>query len=112
MISQAPPHHSFTFNWQFLNELKHKVCLSKNMWANFHFRFGIAFIKVCIILFNGKNGLFDFKGTVMQNNNNKYMIALTQRINTEISAFMAALVFNKLLSPKVLFMNRKYNRNC
>ena len=37
---------------------------------------------------------------------NKYMIALSQITNTEISAFMAVLVF-KLLSRKVLFKNRK-----
>ena len=43
--------------------------------------------------------------------NNKYKIALTQTTNTEIFEFMAALVF-KLLSRKVLFINRKDNRNC
>ena len=43
--------------------------------------------------------------------NNKYMIALTQITNTEIFAFIAVLVF-KLLSRKVLFINRKDNRNC
>ena len=37
---------------------------------------------------------------------NKYMIASTQLTNTEIFAFMAVLVF-KLLSRKVLFINRK-----
>ena len=42
--------------------------------------------------------------------NNKYMIALTQKANTEIQAFTAALV-SKLLSRKVLFVNRKDNRN-
>ena len=41
----------------------------------------------------------------------KYMIALTQKTNTEIFAFIAVLVF-KLLSRKVLFINRKDNRNC
>ena len=41
----------------------------------------------------------------------KYMIALTQTTNTEIFAFIAVLVF-KLLSRKVLFINRKDNRNC
>ena len=41
----------------------------------------------------------------------KYMIALTQKTNTEIFAFIAVLVF-KLLSRKVLFINRKGNRNC
>ena len=39
------------------------------------------------------------------------MIAITQIINTEIFAFIAALVF-KLLSRKVLFINRKDKRNC
>ena len=39
------------------------------------------------------------------------MIATTQIKNTEIFAFIAFLVF-KLLSRKVLFINRKYNRNC
>ena len=43
--------------------------------------------------------------------NKKYMIALTQITNTENFAFIAVLVF-KLLRRKVLFINRKGNRNC
>ena len=43
-------------------------------------------------------------------NNNKYMIDSRQITNTEIFAFIAALVF-KLSSRKVLFINRKDNRN-
>ena len=39
------------------------------------------------------------------------MIASTQITNNEIFAFMAVLIF-KLLSRKVLFTNRKDNRNC
>ena len=39
------------------------------------------------------------------------MITSTQITNTEIFAFIAALVF-KLLRRKVLFINRKDNRNC
>ena len=39
------------------------------------------------------------------------MIASTQITNTEIFAFITVLVF-KLLSRKVLFINRKDNRNC
>ena len=42
---------------------------------------------------------------------NNYMIASTQITNTEIFTFIAVLVF-KLLSQKVLFINRKDNRNC
>ena len=45
------------------------------------------------------------KGTVMQIIYNKYMIASTQITNTEIFAFIAALIF-KLLSRKVLFINK------
>ena len=37
-LSRAPTHHRFTFNLRFLNELKHKVRLSKTMCGNFHFR--------------------------------------------------------------------------
>ena len=43
--------------------------------------------------------------------NNKYMFASTQIRNTKIFAFIAVLVF-KVLSPKILFINRKDNRNC
>ena len=39
------------------------------------------------------------------------MIASTQITNTEIFPFIAVLVF-KLLSRKVLSINRKENRNC
>ena len=47
----------------------------------------------------------------MQIYDNKYMIASTRITNTEIFAFTAVLVF-KLLSRKVLFINKKDNRNC
>ena len=39
------------------------------------------------------------------------MIASTQTTNTEFFSFIAVLVF-KLMSRKVLFKNRKDNRNC
>ena len=42
--------------------------------------------------------------------NNKHMIASTQKPNTEIFSFIAILV-SKLLSRKVLFINRKDSRN-
>ena len=45
-LSRAPTHHSFTFNLQFLYELKHKVRLSKTVCGIFHFRFGFVFVKV------------------------------------------------------------------
>ena len=43
--------------------------------------------------------------------NKKYMIASIKITNTEIFALIAVLVF-KLLSRKLLFINRKDNRNC
>ena len=43
---------------------------------------------------------------------NKYMIASTHITNTEIFAFIDVLVFLKLLSRKVLFIQKKDNRNC
>ena len=42
---------------------------------------------------------------------NKYMTASTQITSSEILTFIAVLVF-KLLSHKVLFTNRRDNRNC
>ena len=39
------------------------------------------------------------------------MIATTQITTAEIFAFLAVLVF-KLMSRKVMFINRKDNRNC
>ena len=44
-------------------------------------------------------------------NNNKYMINSIQITNTEMFVFRTVLVF-KLLSLKVLLINRKDNRNC
>ena len=45
------------------------------------------------------------------NNNNKYKIVSAKITNTEISAFIAVLIF-KLMNRKVLFINREDNRNC
>ena len=44
----ASAHHSFTFNWRFLYELKHNVRLSKTVCGIFHFRFRFFFIQVNI----------------------------------------------------------------
>ena len=43
--------------------------------------------------------------------NNKHMIPSTHMTNFEIIAFIAVLAF-KLLTRKILFINRKDNRNC
>ena len=43
--------------------------------------------------------------------NNNYTIASIQMTSNEILAFIAVLVF-KLLNRKVLFINKKDNRNC
>ena len=48
--SRGPTHHSFSFNLQFLYELKHKVCLSKTVRGIFHFQFRFVFIKAYIFV--------------------------------------------------------------
>ena len=57
---RAATHHSFTFNLQFLYELKHKVRLSKTACGISHFRFRFVFIKVYIFV-QQMLGIFDFK---------------------------------------------------
>ena len=42
---------------------------------------------------------------------NRYIIAPTQLTNTEMFAFISVLVL-MLLNRKILFINRKDNRNC
>ena len=59
-LSQAPSHHSFTFNLQSLYELNHKFRLSKTVCEIFHFRFHFVFIKV-YNFFNKMHRLFYFK---------------------------------------------------
>ena len=59
-LSWAPTHHSFTFNLQLLDKLKHKVRPSKTVCEILDFRFRFVFIKV-YILFRKIHGLFDFK---------------------------------------------------
>ena len=45
-LSWALTHHSFTFNFQFLYEVKHKARLSKTVCGIFYFLFRFVFIKV------------------------------------------------------------------
>ena len=45
LLSLVPTHHSFTFKFQFLHELKHMVHLSKTVCGIFYFRFHFVFIK-------------------------------------------------------------------
>ena len=49
-LSRASAHHGFTFNSQFLYELKHMVHLSKIVCGIFHFRFRPIFIKLYILV--------------------------------------------------------------
>ena len=49
-LSQAPTHHSFTFNFRVLYELKCKVRVPKTMCGIFHFRFHFVFIKINIFV--------------------------------------------------------------
>ena len=54
LLSRAPTHHSFTFNLQFLYELKQQVCLSNTVCGTFHFWSRSAFIKVYIFVQNAR----------------------------------------------------------
>ena len=56
-------------------------------------------------------GFSHLKGKSCKSYNNKYMIASIQITKTKIFTFISVLIF-KLLSRKVLFINRKDNRNC
>ena len=56
-LSWALTHHSFTFNFKFLHELKHKVHLSKTLCVGFSI-FGCLVLLMFIVL---KHRLFDFK---------------------------------------------------
>ena len=46
----APTYHSFTFNLQFLHELKHKVRFSKIVRGIFHSQFRFVFIKFYVFV--------------------------------------------------------------
>ena len=50
LLSRASTHHSFTFDFRFLYELKHKVCLFETVCGIFHFRIRFVFIKVYIFV--------------------------------------------------------------
>ena len=50
ILLRASTHHNFTFNSQFLYELKHMVHLSKNMCGIFQFQLRLVFIKVYIFV--------------------------------------------------------------
>ena len=49
-LLQTPTHHSFTFNSQYLYDLKYKTHLSKPMGRTFHFQFSFVFMKVHIFV--------------------------------------------------------------
>ena len=60
--------------------------------------------------FGAENCQLNFKVQLRKLYNNRCMITSTQITNTDIFALIAVLVF-KLLSCKILFINRKDNRN-
>ena len=49
-LLRPPTHHSFTFDLQFLYELKHMVHLSKTVCGIVDFRFHLTFIKLYIFV--------------------------------------------------------------
>ena len=73
LLSRIPTHHNFIFNLRFLNELKHKVHLSKTVCGIFHFWFHFVFIKVYSIvqqnawtLLRLKNVIIPFKTKIIE----------------------------------------------
>ena len=71
----------------------------------------MMFEAVCFVMILTTNSFVNFKGRVMQLFNNKHIIASTQIKKTEIFTFITVLV-PRLLHGKVLFINRKDDRNC
>ena len=61
-LSRAPTHQSFTFNLQFLHELKLKVGPCKSVFGFSIFDL-VSFLLKFIFLFNKKYRLFDFKAS-------------------------------------------------
>ena len=59
-LLQTPTHHSFTFNLQFLYELKHKSRLSKQCMGFFIFD-SVSLLLKFMFLFNKMHEVFDFK---------------------------------------------------
>ena len=59
-LSRPSSHHSFTFDFRFLYELKNKLLLSKTVREIFHFRLCFVFIKVFVFV-SKMHGVFDFK---------------------------------------------------
>ena len=53
-LSQAPTHHRFTFNSQFLCELKYMANRSKTVYEIFYFRFCYVFINFLYIFVQQK----------------------------------------------------------
>ena len=72
LVSSNTSQFYSAFNFLFLCELKHKVCLSKTVCGIFHLRFCFVLLKF-ILLFNKMNELFDFKRSwfLSKSNNRK-----------------------------------------
>ena len=70
----------------------------------------LAYVSPIFFCFHKYFNNFHLKVQSCKLYNSKYIITSTQITNTDILAFIAVLVLN-LLSRKVLFINRKDNRN-
>ena len=85
-----------------------KRCIEIITYSEFKEHTGLLFPELKLLKIKD---IFSLKVQSCKLYNNKYMIASTKITNTEVFAFIAALVF-KLLSHQVLLINRKDNRNC
>ena len=71
-FSQAPTHHSFNFNLQFLYELLSICFISLKLCVGFSIFNSVSFLLNFIFLFKKKHGLFDFKTSqFLKNENNR-----------------------------------------
>ena len=70
-LSWAPTHHSFTFNLQFLYELRQKVHLSKIGCGNFHFQYVSFLLQFTFFSNKSMNYLTLKRQNSFQNNNNR-----------------------------------------
>ena len=70
-LSRVRTHHSFTFNMQSLDELKHKLRRSKRVCEIFYFNFHFIFIKAYIFVLEKTGSLTLKRCNSFKNQNNR-----------------------------------------
>ena len=72
---------SFTFNFRFLYELKHKVHFSKTVCRIFHFRLGFIFIKAYIFVQQWAK-IFQYVDSLTLKRHNSFQIEVVEKPHT------------------------------